>query len=67
MTSRRLQITLQPEVLRWARERAGFECPELVHKLKVSPGARVGVGTQWRDQCCAGRQTRPTQGNYILN
>ena len=37
MTSRRLQITLQPEVLRWARERAGFERPELARKLQVSP------------------------------
>ena len=37
MTSRRLQITLQPEVLRWARERAGFDRPELAHKLNVSP------------------------------
>ena len=37
MTSRRLQITLQPEVLRWARERAGFDRPELARKLKVSP------------------------------
>lgn len=37
MTSRRLQITLQPEVLRWARERAGFERPELARKLNVSP------------------------------
>ena len=37
MTSRRLQITLQPEVLKWARERAGFERPELARKLRVSP------------------------------
>ena len=37
MTSRRLQITLQPEVLRWARERAGFERSELARKLQVSP------------------------------
>lgn len=37
MTSRRLQITLQPRVLRWARERAGFDRPELARKLKVSP------------------------------
>ena len=37
MTSRRLQITLQPEVLKWARERAGLEHPELARKLRVSP------------------------------
>ena len=37
MTSRRLQITLQPEVLRWARERAGFNLSDLARKLQVSP------------------------------
>lgn len=37
MTSRRLQITLQPEVLQWARERAGFGLSELARKLKMSP------------------------------
>ena len=36
MTSRRLQITLQPDVLRWARERAGIDPPELARKLNVS-------------------------------
>ena len=37
MTSRRLKITLQPEVLRWARERAGFDPGELAEKLQVKP------------------------------
>lgn len=37
MTSRRLQITLKPEVLRWARERAGFNLSDLARKLQVSP------------------------------
>ena len=36
MTSRRLQIKLQPDVLRWARERAGIDPSELAHKLNVS-------------------------------
>ena len=36
MTSRRLQITLQPEILRWARERAGFDRRELARKMNVS-------------------------------
>ena len=36
MTSRRLQITLQPDVLRWARERAGIDPSELARKLNVS-------------------------------
>ena len=35
MTSRRLKITLQPAVLRWARERAGFKPDELAGKLNV--------------------------------
>ena len=37
MTSRRLKITLQPEVLQWARERAGFDHGELAEKLQVKP------------------------------
>lgn len=36
MTSRRRQITLQPEVLRWARERAGLSQEELTKKILVS-------------------------------
>lgn len=36
MTSRRLQITLQPAVLQWARERAGISLEELARKAKVS-------------------------------
>lgn len=43
MTSRRKQITLQPEVLRWARERAGLSQEELANKVPVSPD-RV---TEW--------------------
>ncbi len=35
MTSRRLQITLQPAVLQWARERAGMSLDELARKVKV--------------------------------
>ena len=37
MAGRRLQITLQPGVLRWARERAGIGPEELARKLKVKP------------------------------
>ena len=37
MTGRRLQITLQPAVLRWARERAGFAPEELAGKLGMKP------------------------------
>lgn len=37
MTSRRRQITLQPKVLRWARERAGFTPKELAEKFPVKP------------------------------
>ena len=33
--SRRLQITLQPDVLRWARERARFNPDALAHKMQV--------------------------------
>ena len=36
MASRRLQITLQPAVLQWARERAGISLEELAYKAKVS-------------------------------
>ena len=35
MASRRLQITLQPGVLRWARERAGISPEELARQIKV--------------------------------
>ena len=37
MTSRRLQITLQPGVLRWARERVGISPEELARKIQVKP------------------------------
>ena len=36
MTSRRQQITLQPEVLRWARDRVGLSQEELAKKIPVS-------------------------------
>ena len=37
MSSRRLQIMLQPDVLRWARERTRVSRDELAQKLQVSP------------------------------
>jgi len=37
MTRRGQQITLQPEVLRWARERAGLSPEQLAKKMKVKP------------------------------
>ena len=37
MAERRPKITLQPDVLRWARERAGFAPAELAGKLQVKP------------------------------
>ena len=37
MNGRRSQITLQPKLLRWARERAGLDTAELAGKLKVKP------------------------------
>lgn len=37
MAGRRLQITLQPDVLRWARERAGISPGDLARKLQVKP------------------------------
>ncbi len=36
MTSRRQQVTLQPEVLRWARDRVGLSQEELAKKIPVS-------------------------------
>ena len=39
MASRRLKIRLQPEVLRWARERAVFTHERLAGKLGVRPEA----------------------------
>ena len=37
MSGRRLRITLQPSVLRWARERAGISPEELARKIQVKP------------------------------
>ena len=37
MTSRRQQIELKPEVLRWARERAGLTPEQLAEKINVKP------------------------------
>ena len=41
MSSRRLQITLQPDVLRWARERAKLQPEELAKKMGVKQPKRV--------------------------
>ena len=46
MSSRRLQITLQPEVLRWARERAKLQPYELAKKMGVKQPERV---LKWED------------------
>ena len=37
MTRRGQRITLQPEVLRWARERAGLSPEQLAKKMNVKP------------------------------
>lgn len=37
MTGRNIQITLQPEVLRWARERSGLEIESVARKVGVKP------------------------------
>ena len=41
MSGRRLQITLQPDVLRWARERAKLQPEELARKMGVKRPERV--------------------------
>lgn len=46
MSSRRLQITLQPDVLRWARKRAKLQPEELAKKMGVKQPERV---LQWED------------------
>lgn len=43
MTSRRRQITLRPDVLRWARERANLSPKELADKMKVA----LEAVTEW--------------------
>ena len=43
MTNRRLQITLQPHVLRWARKRAGLSQQDLADKIPV----KLERVTQW--------------------
>lgn len=45
MTSRRQQITLQPELLRWARERAGLSQEELAKKFPIN----VDRVTRWEE------------------
>ena len=45
MTSRRSHIMLRPAVLRWARERAGFDQEQLAAKLKVG----TQVVSEWED------------------
>src|SRR5215208_2067250 len=37
MSSKNIQITLQPKVLRWARERSGLEVESLARKVGVKP------------------------------
>ena len=37
MSSRRLQITLQPDVLKWARERVRIDAEQLADKMQVKP------------------------------
>lgn len=37
MTTRRMKVTLPPEVLRWARERASLDPDELAAKMQVKP------------------------------
>lgn len=46
MSSRRLQITLQPDVLRWARERSKLQPEELAKKMGVKQPERV---LKWED------------------
>ena len=46
MSGRRLQITLQPDVLRWARERAKLQPEELAKKMGVKGPERV---LEWED------------------
>ena len=45
MSSRRRQITLQPKVLRWARERAGLSQKTLADKMKV----KLEHVTEWEE------------------
>lgn len=45
MGNRRLQITLQPEVLQWARERIDFSPEELARKMQVKPDRVL----EWED------------------
>lgn len=45
MTSRRQQITLQPEVLRWARDRVGLSQEALAKKIPVS----LDRVTEWEE------------------
>ena len=46
MSGRRLQITLQPDVLRWARERAKLQPEELAKKMGMKRHERV---LKWED------------------
>lgn len=51
-SARRTQITLEPEVLRWARERSGLEIESVARKVGVKP-ERV---REWEE---SGQITRP--------
>ena len=55
MGNRRLQITLQPEVLRWARERIDFSPEELARKMQVKLDRAPHLhGPHWLPlACCA--------------
>ena len=45
MSTRRLQVQLHPEVLRWARERAGLSVEDLAKKAQV----RTERAREWED------------------
>lgn len=46
MTGGRLQRTLEPSVLRWARERAGLDAATVATKIGVAPD-RVVEWERW--------------------
>ena len=56
MSGRRAQTTLQPSVLRWARERAGFGMERVAAKVGGQTRSGRGVGTVREDQHVSGGQ-----------
>ena len=48
MSNRRLKITLQPDVLRWARERAEPGEDELAKKMQAEPERVLEWGAQFK-------------------